>query len=54
VVEELYLTTLNRPPTETEKATAIEAFIGADKNRKTATEDLFWALLNSPEFILNH
>ena len=54
LVDEIYLGTLNRHPSETELATAISAFIGPDITRQSACEDLFWALLNSPEFVLNH
>jgi hypothetical protein len=54
IVEELYLAALGRFPTtaESDRATAVYAAAGA--SRRTATEDLLWALLNSPEFLLNH
>ncbi len=54
VVEELYLATLGRPPTAAELATAVEAFLSPGATRKAATEDVFWALINSPEFMFNH
>jgi hypothetical protein len=54
IVEEIYLTTLNRPPTVEETAQAVTAFTGQGATRRTATEDVFWALLNSAEFVFNH
>ena len=54
LVDEIYLITVNRHPTDAELATAVSAFIGPDVTRQSACEDLFWALLNSPEFMLNH
>jgi hypothetical protein len=46
---ELYLRTLSRQPTEDELARAL-AYIDETGNRKTAVEDMAWALLNSAEF----
>ena len=54
VVEELYLATLSRPPTAAERAAAVEAFGSQGATRKGAIEDIFWALINSPEFVFNH
>ena len=53
IIERLYITCLARKPTPQE----IEGFkplvaTGADINK--TLEDLFWALLNSREFIFNH
>ena len=49
VVEEIYYTVLNRPPTEQERAT-----VGLDGgSRLEAAQDLTWALLNSPAFLFN-
>jgi hypothetical protein len=51
IVEELYLLVYSRPPTEEELKTA-EALFGPDAaDRRLATEDLMWALLNTPEFL---
>jgi hypothetical protein len=49
LVEELYLRTLSRQPTEDEMKNAIE-FVRSTRNRPAAFEDVFWALLNSSEF----
>ena len=51
IVDELFFGTLGRPPT------AAEARLGAERiarSRQQGAEDLQWALLNSPEFLLNH
>jgi hypothetical protein len=55
IVSDLYLRTLNRRPTakEVEKFDKILADVKPDEQRKVL-EDLFWALLNSEEFIFNH
>jgi Protein of unknown function (DUF1553) len=49
LVEELYLRTLSREPTDKELASALE-YVKTVDYRQTAFEDLFWALLNSSEF----
>ncbi len=49
LVEELYLRTLSREPTETELNSAL-AYCKETKNRSAVFEDLLWALLNSSEF----
>jgi len=51
IVETLYLSIYNRPPDTEEQAIGRKLFEGEDGNRRTATEDLMWALLNTPEFI---
>ena len=53
VVEELYIRCLSRPPTDVESA-EINALLDAEEDKKAALEDVFWALLNSKEFIFNH
>ncbi len=54
IVRELYLASLSRPPTPEELAVASATFTAAGATRQTATEDVFWALLNSAEFVFNH
>jgi hypothetical protein len=55
-VEALFLATLSRKPRPEESA-RLTKYVndgGAAKDKKKALADVFWALLNSPEFILNH
>ncbi len=56
VITELYLTTLNRRPTPKELQSIKSKFQMRvpDKNKEAPFQDLFWALLNSNEFMLNH
>jgi hypothetical protein len=49
MIDELYLRTLSREPTDDEREVALD-FCRSVKNRSAAFEDLFWALLNSSEF----
>lgn len=53
VVETLFLATLSRPPTEAE-AKKMLAHLGAAKDKRTAYQDVLWALVNSSEFVSNH
>jgi hypothetical protein len=50
VVEEAFLRTCCRPPSTEEFTTAV-ATLPAREQRRAAVEDLFWALLNTPEFL---
>jgi hypothetical protein len=55
-IETLFLATLTRRPSPDELAT-MQAHVDAadsDDARKQALADVFWALLNSAEFVLNH
>jgi mono/diheme cytochrome c family protein len=54
IVGELYLAALCRAPTPSELSIARAAYEGKGATRQTATEDVLWALLNSPEFVFNH
>ncbi len=51
ILDELWLARLARRPTEGE-ANAAKHLVARD--RKTGFEDVQWALLNSPEFLVNH
>jgi hypothetical protein len=55
-VETLFLATVSRPPTAAEKERLVKYIEagGPRKDSKKALADVFWALLNSSEFILNH
>lgn len=50
VIEELYWSTLSRPPGEAEQAAALQHLQSGD--RRAACEDLLWSLINSAEFLL--
>ncbi|MDB6038189.1 MAG: Protein of unknown function (DUF1553)/Protein of unknown function, partial [Verrucomicrobiales bacterium] len=54
IINDLYIATLNRMPTADETTTAEKAFTAPEATRKTAVEDLMWALINSAEFVFNH
>jgi hypothetical protein len=55
VIRDLYMAALNRPPTPTETAKIGAASRGVrDKDGWAPYQDLFWAILNSNEFMLNH
>ncbi|MCY4401419.1 MAG: DUF1553 domain-containing protein [Candidatus Poribacteria bacterium] len=52
LVEQLYLMTLSRPPTEVELGTAT-TYLEDEKTRREDTEDLLWALISSRSFLFN-
>ncbi|MSQ96959.1 MAG: DUF1553 domain-containing protein [Gemmataceae bacterium] len=49
IVDDLYLLVYCRYPTDTERGNAVCRFEGVP--RRQATEDLLWALMNTPEFV---
>lgn len=51
IVETAYLLAYGRKPSDKERREALRGFPGPGKNRRAAVEDLFWALLNTPEFV---
>jgi Protein of unknown function (DUF1553)/Protein of unknown function (DUF1549) len=55
-VESLYLVVLSRPPRADESDRLVKYVDagGAAGDPKKALADVFWVLLNSPEFLLNH
>ena len=53
IVEELYLRTVSRLPDGDERAMGTRAIEAAGDERK-GLEDVFWALLNSKEFLFSH
>jgi hypothetical protein len=55
-VESLFLSVLSREPTAEERSRLVGYVSqgGAAGDRRKALGDLLWAMLNSPEFILNH
>lgn len=50
IVEELYLSAYCRKPTAAESAACVARFTKVGASRRIATEDLMWALINTPEF----
>jgi hypothetical protein len=53
IIEHLFIRTLSRKPNESEKERLLSA-VDAAKDKKQGLEDVFWALLNSREFMFNH
>jgi hypothetical protein len=52
IVRQIYLRTLSRYPSEAETSFLEQAFV--DVERREAVEDVFWALMNTKEFLFNH
>lgn len=53
IIETLYLRALSRKPTA-EEVDRLMATVTAANNPQTGLEDVFWAVLNSREFLFNH
>jgi hypothetical protein len=53
VIDELYMRTLTRHPTEKEQS-QLTAVVSESDNAQQTLEDAFWAILNSREFVFNH
>ncbi len=53
VIEEIYLAAFARPPLESEQKAVLE-YVANQADRRTAFEDLLWAVLNTKEFLFNH
>jgi hypothetical protein len=51
IIDELFLATYARRPSDAERTKMLDAF--ADGDRRAAVEDVMWALLNSKEFLYN-
>ena len=54
IITDLYLSCYSRTPTDEELKIATSAFSNEGATRRSATEDVLWALLNSAEFVFNH
>lgn len=52
IVEEVYLWAYGRLPQLAEQETALKRFAMPNANRRQVIEDLLWALINTPEFVL--
>ena len=53
IIDELYQRCLGRKATETEQTGLLQQ-IESELDRVKALEDIFWAILNSREFVFNH
>jgi len=51
IVDELYALVYGRPPAGDERAVCVKVFGRPGVSRRQATEDVLWALLNTPEFL---
>ncbi len=51
IVEELYLSIYSRRPSEKELHIGVGLYDNGNADRRRITEDLMWALLNTPEFV---
>ena len=54
IIDDLYLRCLSRKPTAAEKEKLMPFFGDKDYSETDVLNDLFWAILNSKEFIFNH
>ncbi|MFO0970088.1 MAG: hypothetical protein U0793_31435 [Gemmataceae bacterium] len=52
-IREIYLWVYARPPSEDELRT-VRDYLSAEGSRREAYEDVFWALMNTKEFLFNH
>lgn len=51
IVEDLYLLVYSRLPADDERSFGEKLFAEPNTTRRQATEDLLWALINTPEFV---
>jgi mono/diheme cytochrome c family protein len=54
VIDDLFVRCFSRTPTPAERADLDRALAEAGEAKRQALEDVFWALLNSKEFMFNH
>jgi hypothetical protein len=53
VIESIYISCLTRKPTATELE-KLKAVLASEPDPQRALQDVFWAVLNSREFLFNH
>ncbi len=55
LVDDAFFSALARPPTEVERDKMSGVLMGASgEDRRSALEDVYWAVLSSKEFLFNH
>ena len=54
MVDEIYLATLSRFPSESERKQANDYLAGKKSTRPVGVQDIAWAVVNSKEFVFNH
>jgi hypothetical protein len=54
LADELYLTFYSRFPSEKERQTVTDYLKTHAADRRQATEDIAWSMLNTAEFVFNH
>jgi len=54
IIDEIYLRCLTRPPTAEERDRLLATLPAENAKPESALQDVFWAVLNSREFLFNH
>lgn len=54
IIDEIYLGTLSRYPSDREREVMLRVFTESGDDRQAAVEDVLWALLNTRGFVYNH
>jgi hypothetical protein len=54
LVDQLFLATLSRHPAPSERNLAVAELAAHPNDRRRSAEDLFWTLMNHPEFLFQH
>ncbi len=53
ILDALYITSLSRKPTDEERS-KVETILASAESPQAGLQDIFWAILNSREFLFNH
>ena len=53
LIDELYLSTVSRFPSDEERRQALD-FVAQSDSRQAGMQDVLWSLLNLREFVFNH
>ena len=54
LIQQAYLKTLSREPTESESRRLMQVLSAETENRREVVEDLYWSLMSSREFLFQH